>query len=260
MHSTQIILKFSKDLKSRMFASMTPYKSDMLVARRVFCQSFNTTLISSNTFALQPKSNNNNQIDVLTNIKESDIFNEEYLTKGQNQQYTLGEVIGFCEISARPIRVSAKDFYKNSDNKNVEGNIDENEELRVTKRNSNSRNNTPLSPLLTNLAVKKSARRSGVGSRLLSTCEDVVTTKWEPSYKELTLQVEEDNKNAIEFYEKRGYKTLYADKTAKRFDTTGLFLRKVRSTKIFMKKNLYQRGPNNGSQNFKQWVNFLFGK
>lgn len=110
------------------------------------------------------------------------------------------------------------------------------------------------------MAVDPKFRESGIGSKLLSLCEETILSDTAYSYsssycdddnvdddtfennnKELYLQVEEDNKRAISFYLKRNYETIYSDPTTRRYDTNGLFLRNLRSTKITMKKILQQQ-------------------
>lgn len=110
------------------------------------------------------------------------------------------------------------------------------------------------------MAVDPKFRESGIGSKLLSLCEETILsdtaysysssycdddnvddTTFENNNKELYLQVEEDNKRAISFYLKRNYETIYSDPTTRRYDTNGLFLRNLRSTKITMKKILQQQ-------------------
>jgi len=213
----------------------------MIVARRVLLKSTSKSKNKSNLFSkvlqrpgvtmpIEP-------IDCYT----SKIYNKEYLPRSNNSQriedesYVAGEILGFCEVSARPIGLAAPDIL---DKESTD--VDDNTPVADVTIKSKSSTSTPLRPLLTNLAVQKYARKSGIGSQLLSKCEAVVSAQWNPNYKELVLQVEEDNPNAISFYQKRGYQTLYADKSARRFDTSGLLLRQVRSTKVCMRKSLNQ--------------------
>lgn len=44
--------------------------------------------------------------------------------------------------------------------------------------------------------------------------------------------------NAIKFYDRRGYKAVFSDPASRRYETSGLFVRNVRSTKICMRKKL----------------------
>jgi len=52
------------------------------------------------------------------------------------------------------------------------------------------------------------------------------------------LLVDEDNTNAIQFYDRRGYQAVFSDPASRRYETSGLFVRNVRSTKICMRKKL----------------------
>ena len=52
------------------------------------------------------------------------------------------------------------------------------------------------------------------------------------------LEVEEDNSNALQFYQNRDYKILYEDPTSRRYDTSGLFLQQKRCKRIVMHKQL----------------------
>jgi hypothetical protein len=52
------------------------------------------------------------------------------------------------------------------------------------------------------------------------------------------LLVDEDNTNAIKFYDRRGYQAVFSDPASRRYETSGLFVRNVRSTKICMRKKL----------------------
>lgn len=226
---------------------MSPFKSDMFIAREVM-------RVSSDKAK-------RNKWEIIDDTDTSNIYNSNILSRNNEAgyHYVKGQVIGFCEVSARRIGLilPADEIQQYVDNKvkqeNEKSNVNgENKEPLTngdtgtdtstsTTDTTNGGITTPLRPLLTNLAVKKLARRSGVGSELVNTCEDAITSEWDPPYSELVLQVEEDNPNAINFYKKRGYKVMYADPTTRRFDTTGLFLRKVRATKVCMRKSLNEK-------------------
>lgn len=49
-------------------------------------------------------------------------------------------------------------------------------------------------------------------------------------------KVEEDNKAALEFYNRLGFKTLFVDRAARRYDTSGFLLQNVRTSKLTMRK------------------------
>jgi len=141
------------------------------------------------------------------------ILNSNELPALKNDEmYCLSnDVIGFVEVSARI-------FYLPN-------------ELR-------SQDIKQYRPVLTNLAVKKSARRSGVGTSLVNMCENTVKNEWNPSYNDIVLQVEDDNPRGYWFYKKLGYEFVYSDPSTRKFDTSGFFLKEVRSTKVCMRKAL----------------------
>ncbi|CAN0136136.1 unnamed protein product, partial [Ectocarpus sp. 13 AM-2016] len=63
--------------------------------------------------------------------------------------------------------------------------------------------------------------------------EDLVKT-W--NFDEIILQVEEDNEAALAFYGGKGFKKLFVDKAARRYDTSGFLLQNVRTSKLTMRK------------------------
>lgn len=129
-----------------------------------------------------------------------------------------GELLGFVEVTLKPYGLGSRD------------------------ENAPHRSNREIArPVLTNLSVVKSARRSGVGSALMRACEDTVFNVWR--YDELILEVEDDNESAIAFYKKRGYEVLFADTTARRYDVNGLFLQQKRCTRLVMRKRFGQHAP-----------------
>ncbi|CAM9177010.1 unnamed protein product [Pylaiella littoralis] len=90
-------------------------------------------------------------------------------------------------------------------------------------------------PVVSNLAVDPQERRSGVGTALMEACEDLVKT-W--NLEEIILQVEEDNEAALAFYGGMGFNSLFVDRAARRYDTSGFLLQNVRTSKITMRKAL----------------------
>jgi len=92
-------------------------------------------------------------------------------------------------------------------------------------------------PVLSNLAVDSSCRRKGVGQALEDACCKAVRS-W--GYSEIVLQVEELNSSARKFYKTLGYNELFVDRAARRYDTSGFFLRNVRTSKICMQKYVNQ--------------------
>jgi len=90
-------------------------------------------------------------------------------------------------------------------------------------------------PVLANLAVSEDFRRRGVGSVLVRACE---AEAWGQGYREVVLQVEEDNERARTFYAARGYDDVYCDRAARRYDASGLFLSNVRTSRLTLRKVL----------------------
>jgi ribosomal protein S18 acetylase RimI-like enzyme len=99
----------------------------------------------------------------------------------------------------------------------------------------------PDRPVLTNLSVRKSARGAGVGGALMAAAEETVRYDWQRN--EMVLEVEDDNHNALAFYQKRGYDILFADKTARRYDVSGLWLQQKRCTRLVLRKDLAATSP-----------------
>jgi len=197
------------DLRMRKFMPSTAPQNDMFIARRVVAK-------SPATKSIFPFRDPSDQIFRVIDIEQENVFNKDHLPSlSGNHFYALGEVIGFCEVSEK--------FFSFGE---VE------DETLGSYR-----------PVLTNLAVKANARKSGVGSTLVNECEVRVANKWSPTYGEIALQVEDDNQYALRFYEKLGYKVVYADPTTRRYDTSGFFLKQVRSTKISMRKFLGSNSP-----------------
>jgi len=162
---------------------------------------------------------------------------------GESISYGRGEILGFCEVTAKPFGMGPDDVVARSDFP-VYGND-------VIKR-----------PVLSNLSVKRKGQKSGVGSALLKACEDAVSL-WEgqPSYNEIVLQVEQDNTYARSFYERKGYDVVFADPSCRRFDTSGLWLRSIRTTKVSMRKKLSRMQAGGNVSNVVQnlWDS-LFGE
>ncbi len=74
----------------------------------------------------------------------------------------------------------------------------------------------------------------------------------------MVLEVEEENEVAQSFYEKRGYVALYADPSSRRYDTSGVILRDVRTTKICYRKDLSLGSRNGSGSGGKSVVGGLF--
>jgi len=175
---------------------------DLIVARRVYSLSDATNI-------------NGNKADIFDD--ESQIFNLEQLSsdkKGPGERYITGEIIGFSEVAEKKFGLG--------------GNFETNKRSKPGEKPR---------PYLSNLSVVEYARQSGVGSKLLDACEEAVRD-WNAGHKEIVLQVEEDNPNAIQFYKRRGWEFVFADPTCRRYDTSGFFLRESRITKYAMIKRL----------------------
>lgn len=88
-----------------------------------------------------------------------------------NQSKIDSEIIGTVEISLNPVFWSKKSEY----------------------------------PYISNLAVKNSYRRQGVGKKLLQKCEQIA---WNWGYRETRLHVLHNNNSAQQLYVSSGYKVL----------------------------------------------------
>jgi len=167
---------------------------------------------------------------------EGVIYNKDSLGSSPSN-LRRGEIIGFVDIIERPFgllpemnrldpTLGSKDL--------------------VGKKSDVVR---PLRPVLANLSVKKEFRKSGVGSALIECCENAAANTWDRRYSEVILEVEKDNLLAQKFYEKRGYRALFTDPACRRYDTSSLFLRQVRTSKICYRKSLDQwnNGDNKSS-------------
>jgi ribosomal protein S18 acetylase RimI-like enzyme len=140
-------------------------------------------------------------------------------TNGGND-YVRGQVLGFVEVTQRPYGLG-------------ETKIGFDDESRINLRKSSFYEKRPI---LTNLSVSYDARKSGLGTKLVDICEHEVLRRW--NMKEIILEVEDDNMNAMRFYQKRGYKILFADPASRQYDTSGLWLKQVRCSRQVMYKRL----------------------
>lgn len=93
--------------------------------------------------------------------------------------------------------------------------------------------------LISNLAVARDCRRQGAGRKLCLACEQQALA-W--GFDEILLLVEHDNTAARSFYARNGFEELCADNDARRYDTTGWFLRIVQTTKLTLRKTLTFEG------------------
>jgi ribosomal protein S18 acetylase RimI-like enzyme len=134
--------------------------------------------------------------------------------------FVRGQVLGFVEVTQRPYGLGESKF-----------GFDEESKINLRKSSFYEKR-----PILTNLSVSYDARKSGLGSKLVDICEQEVLRRW--NMKEIILEVEDDNENALRFYQKRGYKILFADPASRQYDTSGLWLKQVRCNRQVMYKKL----------------------
>lgn len=171
-----------------------------------------------------------------------DIHNSHVLpgTDASMTDYVRTEIVGFCEVSMVPFGLVPNsvrgpalehEYVYDDDNSNSERLVSK----RARKADTFSR------PVLTNLSVKIEARTSGVGSKLLEACERTAAIDW--GKYEMVLEVEDDNQAARRWYQKRGYRVLFSDPSCRRYDVSGLYLKKVSCTRQVMRKPLNARNP-----------------
>lgn len=137
-----------------------------------------------------------------------------------SRDYVAGEVLGFVEVTKKPYGLGSEKIGLPYDPRS-----------KIKLRQSSFYG---MRPVLTNLSVRRNARNSGIGSKLLDVCEREVAREW--GLQEIILEVEDDNDNARRFYEKRGYKILFEDPSTRRYDLNGLWLREVRCKRQIMRK------------------------
>mmetsp|Transcript_12561 Transcript_12561/g.34843 ORF Transcript_12561/g.34843 Transcript_12561/m.34843 type:complete len:161 (+) Transcript_12561:3-485(+) len=99
-------------------------------------------------------------------------------------------------------------------------------------------------PLMSNLAVARTARRRGLAEQLVKAVEDFIQDEW-PDQAACYLLVEARNRGAVRLYKKLGYQTIWVDDQAETLlPTDGGKLEMVPTTILCMKKELYQsRNP-----------------
>ena len=185
-------------------------------ARRAFKKESRVDLIVARRIEQRPPAEIEEHCEVMGTNNMTEIYNSEQLSTAENGEVlVLGPIIGYCEVSERKFGLG-KGY-----------------------------NDTNARPYLSNLSVIESARQSGIGSRLVDACEEAVLD-WDAKHTEIALQVEEDNKSAIQFYKKRGYEYVFSDPTCKRYDTSGFFLKENKVTKFAMIKRLENRRERRG--------------
>lgn len=192
------------------------------------------------------------ELTALSNIGKikGQIYNQAQVPSSK-LGYTTGDILGFVDVTEKNFGLpgdnspSAETNDRDNDEKSTI--ITSGESILVTGKKGKK----SLRPVLTNLSVKKEARCSGVGSALVDACESVVmeTSEWSRDYYEMVLEVEEENEAAQAFYEKRSYTALYSDPSSRRYDTSGLLLNNVRTTKICYRKDLTEKRSERGTRN-----------
>eukprot|EP00586_Coscinodiscus_wailesii_P019879 CAMPEP_0172518132 /NCGR_PEP_ID=MMETSP1066-20121228/290633_1 /TAXON_ID=671091 /ORGANISM="Coscinodiscus wailesii, Strain CCMP2513" /LENGTH=353 /DNA_ID=CAMNT_0013300459 /DNA_START=127 /DNA_END=1191 /DNA_ORIENTATION=- len=196
------------DLRTRSF--MGTSKNEMFIARRVYPASIDDGDDDVSLSDVIISSQNMSTPIFNTPVNDE---NDDVVVASSPRYYTSGDIIGFCEVTVRSFGMPLPNG------------------ADVTKIKA-------LRPVIANLAVRPDARKAGVGSKLVDACEEIVRTPAFGGFDEIVLQVEEDNAAARTFYEKRDYEFVFKDPATYRYDTNGIFLRQVRSTKICMRKEL----------------------
>ena len=139
-------------------------------------------------------------------------------TYGSDADFVKGDLLGFVEITQRAYGLGDAVASEDNDNDDDDNNL------------------TIMRPILTNLAVRQDARTSGIGSKLLNACEQHIVRQW--NMKECVLEVEDYNTSARNWYQNRGYQVLFSDPAAKRYDVSGVVLKKVRGQRDVLRKVL----------------------
>lgn len=75
---------------------------------------------------------------------------------------------------------------------------------------SHSKGGLPPGPYLSDLAVKRSCRRQGIGGALLKKCEEICLEEWDESY--LHLMCDTKNTGALKLYFATGYEPVALDR------------------------------------------------
>lgn len=182
---------------------------------------------------------------LILNLRE--VYNLKSLAgaSDQNTDYVRGDVLGFCEVTIVPFGLGSRTT-SNSQSlvpalTDSNGNYYEGDNTNGNSPASAApvRTNFADRPVLTNLSVDMKARKSGVGSELVEACERTVSREWGKS--EIVLEVEDENVAARTWYQKRGYRVLFSDSTSKRYDVSGLVVKKVKCTRQVLRKPLNNR-------------------
>ncbi len=218
------------DVKGKKFLLSRNINNSMFVARQIIPCTTDEKVKVDERIDLSTFTKNRNEEEKQT------IYNTDLLAD-KSSLYKRGPLLGFVDVSEKTFGLAT------NANKEVIQYMDENDSGSDESNANNNSKNSPirkraLRPVLTNLSVQKDARKSGVGSALVDACEKIVQSTWSTTYNEMVLEVEGENELAQKFYEKRGYVRQYADPSARRFDTSGIILKDVRTTKIAYRKEL----------------------
>ena len=222
--------------------------NSMFVARRVVPVNGNTSSSSSYSgnydLDMDARLSASSLEELAATASIGTIYNQDQLPPSQ-MGYTTKDILGFVDVTEKNFGLASdsegNDLIGFSDTQTLASG-----KKTPVRRKDGARRT--LRPVLTNLSVKPETRGSGVGSALVDACEDIVmSSEWTRTYSEMVLEVEEENEGAQRFYERRGYVALFADPTSRRFDTSGLFLSNVRTTKICYRKDLTKKRAERGS-------------
>ena len=163
-------------------------------------------------------------------IVRNDGFNSD-----NDDYYVRGDLLGFVEITQRPYGLGSVTTLESSSSSSEEEEIVTIDAYSTSLSGGGIINDRPMRPVLTNLAVIKSARRAGIGSKLVDACEMHVRKDW--NMNEIILEVEDYNTKGLEFYQKAGFEVLFSDPASRRYDIdSGLWLKKVRCRREIMRK------------------------
>ena len=233
------------DLKRR--RQRYPKSNKMLIAYEVLPTDSNN--VNSGLWKRRP---------LILDLDQVQNLSSDQRTSGQ--EFVKGQPLGFVEITQRPYGLGGKNEFsrnpqettatENEDGGIVNGGDDNDaassnlakqllQKRRIQQQRLKKQQQAipmTMRPVLTNLAVSYKARKSGIGSKLVDECEKHVQETWD--LKEIILEVEDFNDKALNFYKKRGYDVLFSDPASRRYDVTGVLLRKIRCTREIMRKSL----------------------
>jgi len=244
------------DVRGKKYMLGSGVNNSMFVARRVVpCLAADTTTYSNATVEIDTMSGYTleglMERSSMGNIKGK-IYNKDNLP-ASSRGYGLGDILGFVDVTEKifglpsdvgqTIGNDATLLFRSPSEQTESSSMRNLRAVNGDKSFVPSKNVQSLRPVLTNLSVKPEARCSGVGTALVDACEYVVmeSLEWSRNYYEMVLEVEEENVLAQKFYEKKGYIALFADPSSRRYDTSGLLLSNVRTTKICYRKDLTQK-------------------